>query len=919
MKAASAEQLIQTIRQFHDREQFRLASDSALLAQFVDSRNESAFEELLFRLGPMVWGICVRGLGPAPEADDAFQAVFLILVRRASELRRPELVAGWVCRTAQQVVRKAARQRSRRRSREVLAEHLLERSGESSPPQDWRPLFDRAVNQLPEKYREVLILCELRQFSRSEAAQLLGLNENTLSSRLARAKELLRNRLAHTGVALPAGMAMTLAVPTALCSATLNLALALLSSPGASAKVLPATLLPLMQGGWSAMFISKCVIGLAAMVLIGFSALESGAGPTDESKAQSAQEKRQAEPEAKKTVPSEAANAHGTPPLTGARNDRQRLQGKWEVRDWHRPSRAREMSSKMYNPLIQMDEFEWVIVGQEKIDILDNTRRAADFTFQLDESPNPGRIDLFYTYVGAGFETMPQVRTYYGVYEFATDGTLVMRFGENRDKRPTLEAKAKYDAVLTLTLQREKQADTAKGAAPESPTTDPTLPPAKEMTDLQKLQGGWLVKKLQPPADQGLPDADQVLFDESRTPTEVYFRDGGITFLHGNAGIVGKLYLRETFVPRRIDLVFDERFSRANPQIPVVYFGVYEFSKDGTLQLSLSSGDRTSRPTSLDATVRDKLMTLTLERKPRPDSTQGAIPPEIRELLGQWIVKDVAGDGPPVVYQSSVLDFETDRVFAFDQSSSSVYRLTIDAHKKPRWIDLKSNDQEWRGNYAVSGDELKIALNQGPERASENNENQTLITATRKKGASSSAPPEPVAKAPSPEPEKPASEYVEHSGREIILPLSLSDPKQRKQIREIRLLVSRDQGGTWEWNPKDTVTSVPDDLQGMAFNAPAEGRYDFALQTIATTGEAFPKTQDLKPLVKVRVVDPKRLPAKFPAMTAILPGSESNPPVVPTELQQLKKENEELRQKLLELQRRMEAWEQKQKLPEEKK
>lgn len=744
MKSASAEQLIQSIRQFHDREQFRLESDSALLAQFIESRNEFAFEELLFRLGPMVWGICVRGLGHSPEADDAFQAVFLILIRKASQLRRPELVAGWLCRTTQQVVRKAVRLRGKQRSREMLAEHLLEGAGEPPPPRDWLPIFDREVNQLPEKYRSVLILCELRQYSRSEAAQILGLNLNTLSSRLARAKEILRDRLAHTGVALPAGLAMTVVVPTTLCSATLNLALALLTCPVSPTKVIPATLLPLMQGGWSTMFVSKFVLGFAVLVLVGFGVVESRPVIPDASK--SMQEKSPPDLDAKKVNPS------------------------------------------------------------------------------------------------------------------------------------------------------------------EPPKGDLALPSVQKVTDLQRLQGAWVVKKVVAPSDQGLPDADHLLFSKTRTPTEIYVRGDEIAFIQGTGGLVGKMYLREPFTSRWIDLVFRDIDSPSqNSQLKqVAYYGVYEFGNDETLQLSLSAGDRASRPATINGVARDQVMTLTFQRKPRRDLTQGETPPDILQLVGEWTCREAVLDESGTF--SGTLIFETDRVLEFGVVLARVFSYSIDSRKDPHWIDLKRDYFEWRGSYTLSGDNLYVVLSRDNERATdftpENRSKGMWFKSTRNKTTSSAVPLESLL--------KPDAEYAEQYSREIFLPVKLSDPKKRLQIREIRLLVSRDQGSTWQWDESQAIRApIPEECQFL-YAAPSVGRYDFGLQTIADTGESFPKIQDLRSEVKIHVLDPKRSPAKFPSLTATLP-SESPQEVTPSEFQKLKKENEDLRQKLLDLQRRMEAWEQKKK------
>src|SRR6266404_586634 len=186
-------------------------SDGALLERYIAHRDDRAFSELVERHGPMVLGVCRRVTGNAHDADDAYQATFLVLVRRAAAIRPRDRVGNWLygvaCRTARHAHARALRQREREQATAVphpVAEPVL--------PQDWRPILDQELQQLPEKYRAAVVLCELEGRPRHDAAQHLGVPEGTLSSRLAAARRLLADRLTRRGVAPAiAGLAAVLA------------------------------------------------------------------------------------------------------------------------------------------------------------------------------------------------------------------------------------------------------------------------------------------------------------------------------------------------------------------------------------------------------------------------------------------------------------------------------------------------------------------------------------------------------------------------------------------------------------------------------------------------------------------------------------------------------------------------------------
>ena len=259
--------------------------DGQLLAHFIATRDEAAFAALVRRHGPMVLGVCRRLLGSYHDAEDAFQATFLVLARRAASVLNRESVGSWLygvaCRTAMQ----AAAANARRRAQERQVEDMPHPKVMPEEPRDWLPLLDRELGRLPEKYRAAVVLCDLEGCPRREAARHLGVPEGTLSSRLTTARKMLARRLARSGLA-PAGGALAAglargAVPAPLVWSTARAA-ALVAAGQLAAAPVPAVVL--MKGGLQAMFVSrlKRTVGAVLVVLalgVGGFTLRGGAAP----------------------------------------------------------------------------------------------------------------------------------------------------------------------------------------------------------------------------------------------------------------------------------------------------------------------------------------------------------------------------------------------------------------------------------------------------------------------------------------------------------------------------------------------------------------------------------------------------------------------------------------------------------------
>ena len=260
------------------------APDASLLERFVAGRDEAAFELLLWRHGPMVLSVCRRMLRCDQDAEDAFQAAFLLLARKASGIRRGQAVAGWLYQTACRI---ALRARHTMRKQPVAVPPGLDpaapRDDADMVWRDLRPVLDEEVRRLPEKYRLPIILCYFQGRTQAEAAAVLGCPGGTVAGRLHRARELLRGRLTRRGLALSATALAVLAatrtacatVPPALVHTSLKAAL-LFAAGKTIAGVVSVRAAAWTQGVLRTMLFSKLKMLAAVVLLVG--AVGTGTG-----------------------------------------------------------------------------------------------------------------------------------------------------------------------------------------------------------------------------------------------------------------------------------------------------------------------------------------------------------------------------------------------------------------------------------------------------------------------------------------------------------------------------------------------------------------------------------------------------------------------------------------------------------------
>jgi RNA polymerase sigma factor (sigma-70 family) len=254
-------------------------TDGQLLEQFVRHQDSAAFETLVRRHGPMVLRVCERLLRHGPDADDAFQATFIVLVRKAHSIIKLESVASWLYGVAYRIALRAKVRSNRRLARErQIDEGAVPGGAVPAGLGDLRPVLDEELNRLPEKYRAPLVLCYLEGKTNEEAAAQLHWPTGTVKVRLMRARDMLRNRLGRRGLTLTAGaLALLLtqeaaqaAVPATLTSATAQAVT--LAGAGTAAAAAPTGAVALADATVKAMALVKvkvaCGVALAASLVV---------------------------------------------------------------------------------------------------------------------------------------------------------------------------------------------------------------------------------------------------------------------------------------------------------------------------------------------------------------------------------------------------------------------------------------------------------------------------------------------------------------------------------------------------------------------------------------------------------------------------------------------------------------------------
>jgi RNA polymerase sigma factor (sigma-70 family) len=360
-------------------------TDGQLLEDYLRRRDEAALAALVRRHGPMVWGACRRVLGNYHDAEDAFQATFLVLVRKAASLASRELLANWLYGVAHQTALKARATIAKRRTRESQVPQMPEPAVTGQDlGHDLQPLLDQGLGRLPDAYRAVVVLCDLEGKTRKEVARQLGLPEGTVGSRLARARAMLAKRLARHGLAVSGGaLAAALAqnvasagVPTSVVSSMIKAASLLGAGQAVATGVMSAKVAALVEGVMKTMWLSKIqtmTAVLVAMVLTVAAAASLSAGLLDHG-THAAEPNRGPKDEPKGL------------PAKQAKTDQERIKGTWEIQ-------ADETEKAVGVQLIDSMKTCKIVFTEKGIEVTtkDGTQSG---NYTLDDKADPKQIDM---------------------------------------------------------------------------------------------------------------------------------------------------------------------------------------------------------------------------------------------------------------------------------------------------------------------------------------------------------------------------------------------------------------------------------------------------------------------------------------------------------------------------------------------
>ncbi len=398
-------------------------TDGELLECFIAWREEAAFAALVRRHGPMVLRVCRRVLRNEADAEDAFQATFLVLVRKARSVRPPGMVGNWLYGVAHNTARNLKAMNLRRRQKEREAGAAPKQAAPEEAWEEVKGLLDRELPALPDKYRAPIVLCDLEGKTIHEAARQFGWPQGTVATRLARGRELLARRLARHGLSLSGGaLAMVMAqgaasagVPAPWVDSSVRAATAVAAGRAAAAGVISVRAAALTEGVVKAMLMRK-LKALAAMLLavtlLGGGALLTAhtlrAGQKDEK----------------------------------ARSDHEQIQGTWTVVSGEKGGKRGDAGDGKVK----------VIIGKDKITVeKDGNQVEEEATYELGPTKKPKWIDL--TVKREGKEG-----TMRGIYELDGDSLKICLNERPDDERSTeFVSKAGTPNDRLLILKRDKR------------------------------------------------------------------------------------------------------------------------------------------------------------------------------------------------------------------------------------------------------------------------------------------------------------------------------------------------------------------------------------------------------------------------------------------------------------------------------
>lgn len=459
--------------------------DRELLERYTSQRDSAAVELLIWRYGSMVLATCRRMLGNGPDAEDAFQATFLVLVRKAHAVRG-QSVAAWLHRVACNTCLRL-RKRQALQSRSEAAAARPDRIGSTPEPIDWQPILDDEIARLPQRFRSAFLLCHFEGKTNDEAARLLGVPKGTLLSRLARARQRLKHRLIQRGLAPAACAAAFDAASEPASAALVNSTLQMI---GSNSSATPGAIAGLAEGviremNWIKIKLVACVFAAVAVIGAGGILLRqpgAQAGPEPPAKA-AEKPKRQV-------------------------TDLDLMQGSWLITSLIARGREQEESGVA----------RLVIKGDVAGFIKRPGKTPDEFKLKLDSSAEPPAID----FIESG-------KPMHGIYELDGDNLKICYFDRGTTRPKSFDVTKEGRQAVLMILKREQ---------PErKPQRDPNKPEAKTngqgpldlllpkktlpmvAKDEYEMHGAWSVVEIVADGQQRDPGDMRIQFGPFQTMT----------------------------------------------------------------------------------------------------------------------------------------------------------------------------------------------------------------------------------------------------------------------------------------------------------------------------------------------------------------------------------------------------------------
>jgi len=579
MQDQSTHPILRTIRRIAAAGDTQGMTDAQLLQQFATHRDEPAFEVLVHRHAGMVWRVCRDLLRESHAAEDAFHATFLVLVRKAGSIARPELLGNWLYGVASRVALRARKTLTRRASHEQQGVAMsAATSFDNNAEHDLQALLQEELQRLPAKYRSPMVLCYLEGRTNEEAAEQLDWPVGTLKVRLMRGREMLRTRLARRGLAVGAGALTSAlsadaasAVPAPLLDTTLKAALLFAVGRAAGTGALSGHAVALTEWvlktmAWTRLKLVAALLMAVGLIGVGAGRLALRALTLDE---------RAAKVPAGPAQPSAAAGAKKG---TKVKSDVERLQGTWSVSSLE--IEGAKMGENVFagsKIVVDGNKFTTISMGATYKGI-----------FKIDVASKPKTLDLMFD------EGPEKGNTSLGIYELDGDSWKLCLCVGSKVRPKEFVTKAGSGHALE-TLKRDKQAKgsgaaDAAGASEPTAEPEPASAPAKQAgldKETARLEGEWtmLAGEIN---GQALPEE---------------FLKNSKRIVKGNETTViigGQVFLKATFTvdtskkPMTIDYTMTAGPTKGKKQL-----GIYEWDGD-TVRYCFASPSK-DRPTDFTA------------------------------------------------------------------------------------------------------------------------------------------------------------------------------------------------------------------------------------------------------------------------------------------------------------------------------